>query len=96
MPTRSRRALSGAGGLPFPGDFAALVTVVQFFQHQFHRHADLEVFHTDALTDLWPEGESLRELASGVLALSISQVQGDYLMWFRPEVSLAKYATETS
>ncbi|MGB3616627.1 MAG: ATP-binding protein [Catalinimonas sp.] len=51
------------------------------------RHDEREVFHTDALTELWPEGEALRERASGVLALAISQVQGDYLFWFRPEAS---------
>ena len=51
------------------------------------RGAATDVFHTHALAKAWPGGAALQTVASGVLALSVSQLQGDYLFWFRPEVS---------
>lgn len=44
------------------------------------------VFATDALTSLWPPAEQFAPDASGVLAISISQLHPDYILWFRPEV----------
>ncbi|MDG2528219.1 ATP-binding protein [Caulobacter endophyticus] len=44
------------------------------------------VFTTDALSSLWPPGEVFAPDASGVLAISISQLHPDYILWFRPEV----------
>lgn len=41
---------------------------------------------TDCLTSLWPPGEVFAPDASGVLAISISQLHPDYILWFRPEV----------
>ena len=45
-----------------------------------------DVYHTDCLPLNIPNGEGFREHASGVLAISISQIHRSYLMWFRPEV----------
>ena len=45
-----------------------------------------DVFDTHSLSSVWTGGESLSEEASGVLAVSISQIRGDYIFWFRPEV----------
>jgi chemotaxis family two-component system sensor kinase Cph1 len=42
-------------------------------------------FHTDALSTLIPHGEGYRERASGLLAISISQLHQSYVLWFRPE-----------
>jgi len=49
-------------------------------------HKEAGVFVTDNLSAIWPEGARLVESASGVLAVSISQLHPSYLMWFRPEV----------
>ena len=44
------------------------------------------VLATDSLPELWPQAEAFADVASGLLALPISQVHASYLMWFRPEV----------
>lgn len=43
-------------------------------------------FATDSLSTLWPPAEEFAPDASGVLAISISQLHPDYILWFRPEV----------
>jgi len=48
------------------------------------RRADL--FVTDNLASLFAGGEAMKDRASGVLALSISQIYDSYVLWFRPEV----------
>jgi light-regulated signal transduction histidine kinase (bacteriophytochrome) len=45
-----------------------------------------ESFATDSLAVQWPEFADLAEVASGVLAISISQLHPSYIFWFRPEV----------
>jgi two-component system, chemotaxis family, sensor kinase Cph1 len=45
-----------------------------------------EIFYTDSLTTVYPEAEKLRNVASGLMALSISKSQKNYILWFRPEV----------
>lgn len=44
------------------------------------------VFSTDSLASAWPPGEVFASDASGVLAIAISQLHADYILWFRPEV----------
>jgi chemotaxis family two-component system sensor kinase Cph1 len=43
-------------------------------------------FHTDRLSELYPPAVELQPVASGVLALSISQVHRHLILWFRPEI----------
>ena len=43
-------------------------------------------FETRSLTQLYPAAESFKAVASGVLALEISQFHQNYIFWFRPEV----------
>jgi chemotaxis family two-component system sensor kinase Cph1 len=43
-------------------------------------------FATDSLANTWPLAEQFAPDASGVLAISISQLHADYILWFRPEV----------
>jgi light-regulated signal transduction histidine kinase (bacteriophytochrome) len=43
-------------------------------------------FETDRLSTIWPEGSAISDTASGVLAISISQLYPSYVIWFRPEV----------
>jgi light-regulated signal transduction histidine kinase (bacteriophytochrome) len=45
-----------------------------------------DLFETNRLGELMPDGEAVTALASGLLAISVSQVRNAYIMWFRPEV----------
>jgi len=45
-----------------------------------------DLFHTDSLAAAMPDGEALKDAASGLLAISVSQLHASYVMWFRPEV----------
>ncbi|HEU4603078.1 MAG TPA: ATP-binding protein [Steroidobacteraceae bacterium] len=47
----------------------------------------LESFSTDSLPLDWPEFADLAAAASGLIAISISQLHPSYVMWFRPEVT---------
>ncbi|MBP0000493.1 MAG: GAF domain-containing protein [Cyanobacteria bacterium SID2] len=49
-------------------------------------HFQQDVFVRDRLWTEFPEAEAFREVASGVLAVALSQQLGHYLLWFRPEV----------
>ncbi len=44
------------------------------------------LFETRSLSQDYPEAESLKAIASGLLALEISKVHQSYILWFRPEV----------
>jgi light-regulated signal transduction histidine kinase (bacteriophytochrome) len=44
------------------------------------------VFHTDALHRLHPGAATYQDVASGILAVALSELKNDYLVWFRPEV----------
>ncbi|AUT00032.1 cyanobacterial phytochrome A [Nostoc sp. CENA543] len=48
-------------------------------------HQNQEVFYTDSLATIYPEAEQLRDVASGLIAISISKSQKNYILWFRPE-----------
>lgn len=50
------------------------------------KNINQDIFYTDALPKLYPAAEKFKELGSGVLALSISNIQKHYILWFRPEV----------
>ena len=49
-------------------------------------HADGDVFHTASLARLAPEFADLKDVASGVLAVTTSRAAGHWVLWFRPEV----------
>ncbi|MDJ1183224.1 ATP-binding protein [Roseofilum casamattae] len=44
------------------------------------------VFATSCLSEIEPSAEAYKDVASGILAISISGSQPRYLIWFRPEV----------
>ena len=44
-----------------------------------------EPFATDRLSQVWPEMEAARKVASGVLGIVLSQEERTVLIWFRPE-----------
>ncbi|MDM9380107.1 ATP-binding protein [Chlorogloeopsis sp. ULAP01] len=45
-----------------------------------------EIFYTDSLPRRYPEAEKFKDVASGLIALSISKTHNNYVLWFRPEV----------
>lgn len=45
------------------------------------------LLETDALSELYPPAEAFRQLASGLLAVRLSRVEPQFLLWFRPEVT---------
>ncbi len=49
-------------------------------------HTEDNLFYTDALPSLCQEAESYRSIASGLIALTISKTNRNYILWFRPEV----------
>nr|WP_313267823.1 ATP-binding protein [Stenotrophomonas geniculata] len=50
------------------------------------QQAGQETYCTDHLAADWSPAAHLADVASGLLAVSISQLHDSYLMWFRPEV----------
>lgn len=53
---------------------------------KLHGEEVREVFATQSLGTLWPEFADLAEVASGMCAISISQLHASYILWFRPEI----------
>jgi len=49
-------------------------------------HFEQDLFVTHSLPKIYPAAIAFKELASGLLALSITKVQKNYVLWFRPEV----------
>jgi light-regulated signal transduction histidine kinase (bacteriophytochrome) len=45
-----------------------------------------DLFVSDNLAAVYPGGEAIKDEASGLLAVSISQLHDSYVLWFRPEV----------
>jgi light-regulated signal transduction histidine kinase (bacteriophytochrome) len=70
---------SGLGAAPEPAQVQALVAWLNDTAHD-------GVFHTDCLPVLYPPAEAFADVASGILAVSISRTPHDYVLWFRPEV----------
>ncbi|MGJ7914210.1 ATP-binding protein [Massilia sp. LXY-6] len=66
------------GDAPGKDDILALVDWLAV-----HDHGD--IYHTDKLSDAWPEAAKIIRNASGLLAMPISRIHKHYLLWFRPE-----------
>lgn len=45
-----------------------------------------EIYHTESIVEQNPEFGPLAQVASGILAVSVSKLHPSYLIWFRPEV----------
>ena len=53
-------------------------------------------FSTDRLAELWAPAADFVEVASGILAISVSEDPSDFIIWFRPElVSTTRWAGST-
>jgi chemotaxis family two-component system sensor kinase Cph1 len=60
----------------------AVHALLDWIKPQIHH----SLFETRSLSSVYPAAESFKAIASGVLALEISKVHHNYLLWFRPEV----------
>ncbi len=70
---------TGLGQTPRPEQIANLVAWLN------DTAAD-GIFHTDRLPQLYPPAAEFADIASGLIALSVSKTPRDYVLWFRQEV----------
>ncbi len=73
-----------AGRTPSHAQLDALAEWVN--QHPEFNSVTRPVFVTDALTREYPAGAEIADVASGVIAVRISRLRTDLIMWFRPEI----------
>lgn len=64
-------------------DEPQVMSLVQWLTAQQH---DGDLVCTDRLPLEWAPADAFADVASGVLAISISQIHDSYVLWFRPEV----------
>jgi light-regulated signal transduction histidine kinase (bacteriophytochrome) len=55
--------------------------LVAWLKDKFHNY----LFVTDSLPQEYPPAMEFKEVASGLLALSITRISNNYVLWFRPE-----------
>ncbi len=86
-------ALAGAAGASIVTEADCLSVgqtpherVVRDIAAWLHARRETTVFATDILSDAMPAAEHWTDLASGVLAISISELHPRYVIWFRPEL----------
>ncbi|HEY9804063.1 MAG TPA: ATP-binding protein [Leptolyngbyaceae cyanobacterium] len=63
-----------------------IIADIQNLVEWINQNLQEEIFYTDSLATVYPDAEKLRDFASGLIALSISRSQKNYILWFRPEV----------
>ena len=57
---------------------------LNFLVQWLYQNIDEEVFCTDSLAEVYPEADTYKNVASGLVAMAISR--RNYVLWFRPEV----------
>ncbi|MEH1959329.1 MAG: ATP-binding protein [Nostoc sp.] len=57
---------------------------LNFLLQWLKNNVEEEVFHTNSLPQIYPDAESFKNVASGLLAIPIAK--RNYVLWFRPEV----------
>ncbi len=67
------------GETPSEADIKPLIT---WLVNRFEQ----DIFVTDTLPNLYPSAEAYKNVASGLLAMAISKIQNQYILWFRPEI----------
>ncbi|MEI6329688.1 MAG: ATP-binding protein [Pseudanabaena sp. ELA645] len=60
----------------------AIKTLIRWLRNLFKQ----DIFVTDSLSSLYPIAEEYKNVASGLLAMEISKIQSQYILWFRPEI----------
>jgi light-regulated signal transduction histidine kinase (bacteriophytochrome) len=61
---------------------AVLPDLIAWLENRFEQ----DLFVTHSLPKIYPDAIAFKEVASGLLALSITKVQKNYVLWFRAEV----------
>ncbi len=56
--------------------------LIKWLQKEVHE----DVFYSHSLPSVYPPARQFRHTGSGILAVAISQVQREYIIWFRPEI----------
>jgi two-component system, chemotaxis family, sensor kinase Cph1 len=70
---------SSIGHTPAKEDLPPLIAWV-------NKQTQDNIFYTNILSQLYPQAEKYKDVASGLLALTISRIHKNYILWFRPEV----------
>jgi len=81
----------GGAAICFDGDISTLGNTpsqpqIRELLAWLQTQARQDVFHTNAYATLNPAGLAIRGTASGIIAASLAEAPGNYLLWFRPEV----------
>ncbi|MGL5065087.1 MAG: PAS domain S-box protein [Microcoleus sp.] len=63
-------------------DLAEIKDLIEWGETQIKNN----IYYTASLSKVYPNAENFKEVASGLLLLAISQMQKNYILWFRPEV----------
>ncbi|GAA3996668.1 HWE histidine kinase domain-containing protein [Sphingomonas humi] len=79
---RVNNAITSLGRTPTDDQIAALT---DWLTQKIEDSGD-GIFVTDRLGEEWPEAKAYEDVASGLLAVSVSRDPRDFILWFRPEV----------
>ncbi|GAA6622493.1 ATP-binding protein [Scytonema sp. NUACC26] len=60
---------------------AAIHDLISWLSNKFQNY----LFVSDSLSKLYPKAIEFKDVASGLLALSIARIRNNYVLWFRPE-----------
>ncbi len=71
--------LFSAGKTPTEGEIYPLIDWLEAQSKE-------DVYYTNKLPKIYPKAKIFKDLASGVLLLSLTRVTRHYIIWFRPEV----------
>lgn len=63
-------------------DESAIYELIDWVGDKFEHH----VFYTNSLPKIYPTVENVKDTASGLLVLSLSKTNQNYILWFRQEV----------
>lgn len=76
------------GGITSLGETPSTEQISQLTDWLTHRMEATgeSIFHTDRLSEEYPDAKAYADVASGLLAVSVSREPNDYILWFRPEV----------
>jgi two-component system, chemotaxis family, sensor kinase Cph1 len=91
-PSKLLDLVSAQGAAVCAGDTCTLIGEtpegedIQKFIAWVETQIEDNLFQTNSLPKLYPAAEKFKQVASGVLTLSISKTQKYYIIWFRPEV----------
>lgn len=92
--TENLMTLTGSTGVAFSDkdeitligntpELSEIVPMIGWLEDRFDDHA---IYHTTALSEVYPPAKGFAAGTSGLLALAVSKFQHLYVLWFRPEV----------